>query len=93
MLAAPQETPSDVIAVTLSNEIALLPDRFILVLDDYYTVHGEAVLGFLNTLVRHWPQPMHLVLISRLNPPLPLASLRAKGLITEIHSRDLRFTR
>jgi len=48
------------------------------VLDDYYTIRGEAVHEFLNALVLHWPQPMHLVLISRLNPPLPEASLRAK---------------
>ena len=93
MLAAPQQQPVDVVAATLSNEIAVLPERFVLVLDDYYTVHGEAVLDFLNVLVHHWPPPMHLVLISRLNPSLPLASLRAKGLITEIRGRDLRFTR
>ena len=42
--------------------------------------------------MRHWPQRLHLVLISRSNPPLPLANLRAKGQVTEIRTRDLRFT-
>jgi ATP/maltotriose-dependent transcriptional regulator MalT len=92
MLAAPQQAPPDVVVTTLSNEIALLPDAFVLVLDDYYTIQGEAVHDFLNALVLHWPQPMHLVLISRLNPPLPLASLRAKGQLLEIRTHDLRFT-
>jgi ATP/maltotriose-dependent transcriptional regulator MalT len=93
MLEAPRQVPADLLLASLSNEIAALPDRFILVLDDYYTIHGQGVHDFLSALIRHWPQPMHLVLISRLNPPLPLASLRAKGQLVEIHTRDLRFTR
>jgi LuxR family maltose regulon positive regulatory protein len=92
MLAAPQQPPLDVVVATLSNEIALLSEPFVLVLDDYYTVQGDAVHEFLNALVLHWPQPMHLVLISRLNPPLPVASLRAKGQLVEIRTHDLRFT-
>jgi LuxR family maltose regulon positive regulatory protein len=93
MLVAPQQPPMEVLFAALSNEIALLPDRFVLVLDDYYTIQGEAVHDFLNALVRHWPPPMHLVLISRLNPPLPMASLRANGLTAEIRTHDLRFTK
>ena len=42
--------------------------------------------------MRHWPKPLHLVLISRINPPMPLAGLRAKGMLNEIRTRDLRFT-
>ena len=61
-------------------------------LDDYHTVHGEAVHDFLSDLLRHWPQRLHLVLISRNNPPLPLANLRATGQLAEIRTRDLRFT-
>jgi LuxR family maltose regulon positive regulatory protein len=92
ILAAPQQLPVDAVVTTLSNEIAQLPGRFVLVMDDYHTVHGEAVPAFVNALGRHWPQPMHLVLISRLNPPLPLASLRARGQLVEIRAHHLRFT-
>jgi len=42
-------------------------------------------------LLRHWPQRLHLVLISRSNPPWPLANLRARGQVVEIRTRDLRF--
>jgi LuxR family maltose regulon positive regulatory protein len=86
------EPPPALLAATLLNEIALLPERFILVLDDFGAIQGEAVPELLNRLVQHWPPPLHLVLISRRNPPLPLARLRANGQITEIRSRDLRFT-
>jgi LuxR family maltose regulon positive regulatory protein len=33
-----------------------------------------------------------LVLASRADPPLPLARLRARGRLTELRERDLRFT-
>ena len=78
--------------VTLTNEIEQLPARCVLVLDDYHAIHGEAVHDFLSELLRHWPQRLHLVLISRTSPPLPLANLRAKGQVAEIRTRDLRFT-
>ncbi|MBE2234280.1 MAG: hypothetical protein IAE85_12375 [Anaerolinea sp.] len=76
----------------LGNELHRLPGRAVLVLDDYYTIRGQAVHDFLSELLRHWPQRLHLVLISRSNPPWPLASLRAKGQVVDIRTRDLRFT-
>ena len=60
-------------------------------LDDYYTIQDAAVHDFLSALLRHWPARLHLVLISRSNPPLPLAKLRATGQVAEIRTRDLRF--
>ena len=86
-----QLPPLTRLSTTLSNEIAELPGRFILVLDDYYTIQGEMVVDLLNELLQHWPSPLHLVLISRNNPPLPLPRLRANGALTEIRSNDLRF--
>ena len=92
LIHAQIEPPLELLAVTLINELALLPDRFVLVLDDFGSIHGVAVPELLNRLLQHWPPPLHLVLISRHNPPLGLPRLRANGQITEIRSRDLRFT-
>ncbi len=92
LVHAQMEPPSELLAATLINEIALLPERFVLALDDFGAIQGEAVHELLNRLLQHWPSSLHLVLISRHNPPLPLARLRAHGQITEIRSRDLRFT-
>ncbi len=93
MLTAPQSPPLEVVVARLSNEIVLLPKPLVLVLDDYHSIQGKAVHEFLNALVLHWPQPLHLVLISRIAPPLPLADLRAKGQLTELRAHDLRFIR
>ena len=93
LVEAPAPPPTDVLFTALSNEIALLPDHFVLVLDDYYTIQGEAVHELLNFLVRHLPQPLHLVLISRMNPPLPVGAAARRGQLVEIRTHDLRFTR
>ena len=92
LLGAPYPTGRDPLVVALGNDLEHLPARAVLVLDDYYTIRGEAVHDFLSELLHHWPQRLHLVLISRSNPPFPLANLRAKGQIAEIRTRDLRFT-
>ena len=92
LLQATRQPPFDLLCATLINEIAALPQDFILVLDDYHLITGAAVPDLFGEFERHWPQPMHLVLLSRHMPALSLASLRAKGQLTEIRARDLRFT-
>jgi LuxR family maltose regulon positive regulatory protein len=79
------------LVVALTNDIDRLPARCVLVLDDYYTIGDEAVHDFLSALVRHWPPKLHLVLITRSSPPLPLSQLRARGQVGEIRTNDLRF--
>jgi LuxR family maltose regulon positive regulatory protein len=92
LLRSPNPIAQAPLLVALGNELQRLPGRAILVLDDYHTIRGQAVPDFLSELLRHWPQRLHLALISRSNPPWPLASLRAKGQVAEIRTRDLRFT-
>ena len=92
LLRAPNPAAQAPLVVALGNELERLPARMVLVLDDYYVMHDEAVHDFLSQLMRHWPQRLHLVLISRSSPPWPLANLRAKGQVAEIRTRDLRFT-
>ena len=93
LLSSPQKIPYEVLFSTFSNDLENIPREFILVLDDYHTIHSKEVHDLFNSLVLHWPQPLHLVLITRISPPLSLTYLRGKGLICEIRSRDLRFTR
>jgi len=92
LLKASQQPPQAVVYAMLCNEIEELPGEAILVLDDYQFISGKAVHNLLIELTRHWPKPLHLVLISRIDPPLPLTSLRAKSRIREIRTQDLRFT-
>ena len=92
LLQSWQQPPPSVVYTTLINELDELPREFILVLDDYHFIRGEAVPNLLMELTRHWPDSLHLILISRINPPLPIDNLLAKGMLNEIRSRNLRFT-
>lgn len=76
----------------LANELALSPDPFILVLDDFHVLHTEAVLKMVSYLLEHMPRQMHLALLTRTDPPLPLARLRVRGQLLDIRAEQLRFT-
>ena len=66
---------------------------FVLVLDDYHVIETPDIHQQLSFLLEHIPPHMHLVISSRSDPPLPLARLRARDQLIELHERDLRFRR
>ncbi len=92
VLQSPQPPPIESILTALLNEIAAIPDNFILVLDDYHVIDSKPVDDALTFLLEHLPPQMHLVIATREDPHLPLARLRARGQLTELRAADLRFT-
>jgi LuxR family transcriptional regulator, maltose regulon positive regulatory protein len=92
VLQSSQPPPPEAILTALLNEITTLPDHFILVLDDYHVIDAKPVDMTLTYLVEHLPPQMHLVIVTREDPLLPLARLRARGELTELRAADLRFT-
>lgn len=81
-----------VIADSLINELAELERESILVLDDVHDIHDADIFSLLAALLRRPLPQLHLVLLTRQDPPLGLGMLRARGQVSEIRSRDLRFT-
>ncbi len=92
MLQAPQLPPIETILSDLINQITTLSDRIILVLDDYHHLTSPSLHQGINFLLDHLPSQMHLVIITREDPPLPLPQMRAKGQMVELRIIDLRFT-
>jgi LuxR family maltose regulon positive regulatory protein len=91
-LQSPQLPSTESILTALLNEVTTVPDRFILVLDDYHVIEAKSVENALTFLLEHLPPQMHLVIVTREDPHLPLARLRARGQLTELRAADLRFT-
>ncbi|MEZ4834342.1 MAG: hypothetical protein R2873_20540 [Caldilineaceae bacterium] len=91
-LQSAQATPLDSLLTALVNEIAAVPEPFVLVLDDYHLVDNSAIDDALAFLLDHMPPQMHLIITTREDPRLPLSRLRARGQLTEIRAADLRFT-
>ena len=90
-LAGPQPAPvRPLLAVTL-NEIATQARHLVLVLDDYHFVDLPAIHDDLTFLIDHAPSNMHILLITRTDPPLPLHHWRARGQLLEVRAADLRF--
>jgi LuxR family transcriptional regulator, maltose regulon positive regulatory protein len=92
VLQSPQPPPAESILTTLLNDLATIPDNFILVLDDYHAIDAKSIDNALTFLIEHLPPQMHLVIATREDPHLPLARLRARGQLTELRAADLRFT-
>jgi LuxR family maltose regulon positive regulatory protein len=87
-----QIPPAEVISTILINDILEMDGRFLLVMDDFHVIQDGFILQAMEKLVTNFPQPLHLVLLTREDPSLPLARLRANNQLTEIRAGDLRFT-
>ena len=75
----------------LINELARLTEPVVLVLDDYHLISEPDCHDQLGFLLLHLPPMVQLVLITRADPPLPLARVRAAGELAEVRARELRF--
>lgn len=84
--------PLKTAVTTLINEISQFPDHIIFVLDDYHLIRSETVHDALAYLLERQPLQLHLVITTREDPPIPLPRWRARGELTEIRERDLKFT-
>ncbi len=77
----------------LISEIVRCERRFVLVLDDFHLIQDPSILDVVTSLVDHLPtQHMHFVIITRMDPPLPLSRLRVRNQMVEIRADQLRFT-
>jgi LuxR family maltose regulon positive regulatory protein len=85
--------PIEAILTSLINEIDTLGGQIILVLDDYHLIDASSIHESVGFLIEHLPAHMCLVIVTRIDPPLPLHRLRARGQMMEIRAQDLRFSR
>ena len=91
-LAALRNAGYDQALPLLVNALAAVRDRHVLVLDDYHVLADPVIHEGVEFLVTYLPPTVRLVLASRVDPPLPLARMRARGELTELRASDLRFT-
>ena len=77
---------------SLINEISTASNPFLIVLDDYHLIKNIDVHSLMQFFLKRQPNILHLILITREDPPLSLPRMRVQGQITEIREQDLRFT-
>jgi LuxR family maltose regulon positive regulatory protein len=90
-----QSSSVELLLVNLLNVLSQLKEQVILVLDDLHIIMESQIHQDLVFLVDHLPQTLnglHLVVASRMDPPWPLARWRVRNDLTEVRSKDLRFS-
>lgn len=92
LIQSPQAPPIKSILTELINELTAFSLPFASVLDDYHFIDSQPIDEALSFLIDHLPANVHLVITTREDPDLPLAKLRARDHISEIRTRELRFT-
>jgi LuxR family maltose regulon positive regulatory protein len=83
--------PPELLAALFINDINEIGVSIMLAVDDFHHIHDTSIRDFVSALLTNQPSNLHIVLLSRSDPLLPLSSLRASGQLLEIRAPDLRF--
>ncbi|WP_413700561.1 LuxR C-terminal-related transcriptional regulator [Psychromonas sp. KJ10-10] len=92
IVQVPGEINSEHLITSIINELTYYPSDIILILDDYHLASCVAIDKLLNSFVDNLPANVHLILITRADPALPLAKLRTQNELIEVRSSELRFS-
>jgi len=92
LLSGPQIGATDAVIAALLSRLQDDPHPLILVLDDYHVIEQRDIHTTLAYAIEHLPAHVHVIMLSRADPPLPLSRWRARGQLAEVRAAQLRFT-
>ena len=84
--------PVAILAGALVAELEEFPRSLTIVLQNMHLIDDKAILDLLSQTLMNPIENIHIVLVYRRDPLLPLSVLRLRGVVNEIRTRDLRFT-
>jgi|GEM_PF-899275 len=83
---------SEMAIVYLLNELGRMEQSLIIVLDDFQFIQEAKVRASFAYFLEFMPASMHVILISREQPTLPLARMELEQAVFRIEADDMRFT-
>lgn len=92
LLDAFQSIGFDAFLRALINQLHAINSPYVLIFDDYHVIRNDLIHQVIRTMFDHFPPSMQLVLITREDPPFPLAKMRATKRLLELRISQLRFT-
>jgi LuxR family maltose regulon positive regulatory protein len=92
LLRSPELPLVEAILTPLLNAISTMSTEAVLILDDYHLIATPSIHAAVAFLLDHLPPQLHLIMLTRADPPLSLTRLRSRGELTELRAADLRFT-
>jgi LuxR family maltose regulon positive regulatory protein len=84
--------PIEAVIDELANGLAAFGRELVVVIDDFQSVTDVECLATVDYALEHLPPTAHLVVVSRIDPGLRLAQLRARGALAEVRQDELAFT-
>jgi LuxR family maltose regulon positive regulatory protein len=91
-LGGPSVELERVVVPSLVNDLATVGAPLVLILDDYHLITDASCHQTLGVFLDYLPAAVHVVLSTRLDPPLPLARMRARGELAELRVGELQFS-
>ncbi len=85
--------PVDTLVNVLVNELLTSQSALVLVLDDFQHIQDKTILEVIHAILAHELVSLHIVLITREDPALPLGRMRSRNQLTEMRASDLRFSK
>ncbi len=85
------QPPLRSVMTALLNDVVAFGRDFILVLDDYHLAECDEVDEVARFLLRHQPPNVHAIVLTRVEPALPLPAYMARGALAMIGVDDLKF--
>jgi LuxR family maltose regulon positive regulatory protein len=92
LLCTAPASPMESVLTVLINDLHSMAGHAVLVLDDYHAIDSPVIHSTLAFFLDHLPTGVHVVIATRVDPPLALAHLRAQGRLLELRVDKLRFT-
>ncbi|MBI5220085.1 MAG: hypothetical protein HY958_14250 [Bacteroidia bacterium] len=92
LLNSPHRPSCESIVSLLINEILKIDKHFLLVLDDFHLIESEEIFKLVGYLIEHIPDKIHIAILTRSDPSLPIARLRSRHQLVELRSSDLSFS-
>lgn len=89
-LQNPQIKPTSLV-MQLIHELDTISQPFLLVLDDYHLIEADSIGEIVQSMLKHAPAQLQIVIAAREDPDLRLARMRANGDLLELRAADLRF--
>jgi len=83
----------EILTNNLINDLSDLNEHIYLVLDDFQNINNIDIISLISNILNQTPEKFHLVIISRIDPSLPITKYRANNKIKEIRSSHLRLSK
>jgi len=92
LLNSPSLAPPEYLADTLLSDLSMIDGSLSIIIDDFHSIDDEFVHQVMTRMIQHLPGNLHLVILTRMDPPWPIGNYRVREWFGEIRAADLCFS-